>query len=265
MPKRRDGGRAHYVAPLDPTQTTLRKLLAGTSRAPAAGRTDRRPRAGPPVDRHDRWDAPIWFAGDPGVLRAPCVAIVGTRNVSKEGAARARKLARGLAAAGVTVVSGLAQGVDTEALTAALAAGGRVVAVIGTPLDRASPQPNGTLQQLIYERHLLISQFPAGSVVYPSNFPRRNRTMAAIATATAIIEASATSGTLHQAKECAHLGRWLFIARACAEDTSLTWPGSFLLHDRVEVFTSVADVLARVNEAVEERRSERGEDRSPAG
>src|SRR5207247_10097113 len=101
--------------------------------------------------------------------------------------------------AGIVVVSGLARGVDTEALSAAIAAGGRVIAVIGTPIDKAYPAENKRLQEQIYSEHLLISQFPPGRRVYQSNFPERNKLMAAISDATVIIEAGETSGTLHQA------------------------------------------------------------------
>jgi predicted Rossmann fold nucleotide-binding protein DprA/Smf involved in DNA uptake len=79
-------------------------------------------------------------------------------------------------------------------------------------------------QEQIWREHLLISPFPEGRLVFRSNFPQRNRVMAALSDATVIIEAYDTSGTLHQAAECQRLGRWLFIARAVADDPSLTWP-----------------------------------------
>jgi DNA processing protein len=72
------------------------------------------------------------------------------------------------------IVSGLAEGVDAEAMTAAIAAGGRVVGVIGTPLDKAYPGQNKRLEEEVYRDHLLISQFASGSRVFPSNFPVRN-------------------------------------------------------------------------------------------
>src|SRR5688572_23481648 len=160
----------------------------------------------------------LWCAGDRSLVQRRAVAIVGTRQVSPEGAARARRLARELSAAGVVVVSGLARGVDTEALTAAIEAGGRVIAVIGTPIDKAYPAENRRLHERIYREHLLISQFEPGKRVFQSNFPERNKLMAAISDATAIVEAGDTSGTLHQAAECVRLRRWLFIARSVAED-----------------------------------------------
>ncbi|HZI05182.1 MAG TPA: DNA-processing protein DprA, partial [Archangium sp.] len=186
--------------------------------------------------------------GDLQLVRRPCVAVVGTRNVSPEGAARARRLARELVAAGVVVVSGLAKGVDTEALTAAIEAGGKVVAVIGTPLEQAYPAENKRLQETIYREHLLVSQFPAGSRTFQANFPLRNRTMATISDATVIIEAGETSGTLHQAVACNRLGRWLFITRAVAEDTRLTWPATFLSQKNARVLTATEDVVSILKE-----------------
>lgn len=200
----------------------------------------------PNDDESEGAEAGIFAAGDLDLLQRPCVAIVGTRNVSPEGAKRARRLARELAEQGVVVVSGLAKGVDTEALTAALDAGGRVVAVIGTALDRAYPAENKRLQERIYSEHLLLSQFRPGDAVHPRNFPQRNKLMAAVADATVIIEASDTSGTLHQASECLRLGRWLFVANSITEDRRLTWPARFVGKEHVEVLSASAQVIERI-------------------
>jgi DNA processing protein len=191
-------------------------------------------------------DSALWCVGDTSLLRQKCVAIVGTRQVSREGAARSRRLARELAAAGVVVVSGLAKGVDTEALSAAIEAGGRVIAVIGTPIDRAYPAENKQLQERIYREHLLISQFAPGERVFPANFPERNKLMAALSDATAITEAGDTSGTLHQAAECGRLGRWLFICRSVVDDASLQWPKRFLGQPKVHSFGSTEDILKAI-------------------
>lgn len=185
----------------------------------------------------------VWMAGRQEVLRAPCVAIVGTRRPSARGAARARRLARELVAEGVTVVSGLAAGIDTEAMTAAMAAGGRVVGVIGTPLDQASPAENARLQEAVHREHLLLSQFPSGARVQPGNFPARNKVMAAVADATVVVEAAEASGTRHQADECLRLNRWLFFMQSMLEDPSVRWPAEFLSATRCEVLTSTMDVL----------------------
>lgn len=186
----------------------------------------------------------LYCAGDLSLLDQPSVAIVGTRNVSADGAARARRLARELAARDVVVVSGLAHGVDTEALGAALEARGRVIAVIGTGLDIAYPARNKRMQEQIWREHLLVSQFAAGTRVYKSNFPARNKTMAHIARATVIVEAGSTSGTIHQASACVKQGRPLFFMRSFVDNPDVTWPASFLSEPTVSVLDTVDDVLA---------------------
>lgn len=185
----------------------------------------------------------LWCVGDISLLHRKCVAIVGTREVSPDGAARSRRMARELVEAGVVVVSGLARGVDTEALIAAIEKGGRVAAVIGTPIDRAYPAENKRLQEQIYRDHLLISQFAPGERVFPTNFPERNKLMAALCDGTAIVEAGDTSGTLHQAAECVRLGRWLFICKNVVDNPSLEWPKRFRDYPKCKTMSSTADIL----------------------
>jgi DNA protecting protein DprA len=240
IPKRphasRRGGR--YAAPLDVERRGLRDLIALSGRGALmdAQLTFL-------SDRRDDPDIDVFLAGDASLLRSPCVSIVGTREVSDEGWSRARRLSRELATKGVVVVSGLAKGVDTAALSGAIEAGGRVIAVIGTPIDKAYPIENAELQQDIYRSHLLVSPFPVGEQVFPSNFPKRNRVMAALSDASVIVEASDTSGTLHQAAECQRLGRWLFIMQSVAEDHKLKWPAKFIGKPKVAVLASTSDIL----------------------
>lgn len=193
----------------------------------------------------------LWCTGDPGLLQQRCVAIIGTRDMSAEGAARARRLARELSTAKVVVVSGLAKGIDTEALSAAITAGGRVVAVIGTPLDRVYPKENSELQETVYRQHLLVSPFAPSSRVFKSNFPDRNRLMALLTDASVIVEAGETSGTLHQAAECVRLGRWLFIAKNVMDDPTLKWPATFRGYSNVRTLTETGDLLTVLSPRVE--------------
>jgi len=190
----------------------------------------------------------LYYAGDLELVKKKCVAVVGSRKVSAEGGRRARRLARELVAAGVVVVSGLAEGIDANAHEAAIEAKGHTVAVIGTPLEKVYPAKHARLQEHIYTEHLLLSEFPAGAQVYPSNFPQRNKVMAAISDATVIIEASDTSGSLHQARECLpdRLNRWLFIGRSVVENPALTWPQRFLGTPKTRVLDSVDDILKAV-------------------
>jgi hypothetical protein len=142
--------RTRYVPPADTAivATTAAALLRGARPIKAASQQLKLTELA--------LERPLWAVGDRELLQQPCAAVIGIREVSPEGAARARRLARELTQAGIVVLSGLARGVDTEALSAAIQAGGRVVGVIGTPLDKASPVQNSELQQEIYRNHLLI-------------------------------------------------------------------------------------------------------------
>jgi DNA processing protein len=191
-------------------------------------------------------DQLVYYAGNPDLLRAPAVSIVGTRDVSSDGWRRASRLAKELVASRVTIVSGLAKGVDTAALSTAIAEGGNTIAVIGTPLDKASPVANAALQEEIYQKHLLISPFAEGLPIFKSNFPERNRVMAAISDATVIVEASDTSGTLHQASQCTKLGRWLFILKSVAENPNVSWPTRFLGNPKTAIIGSTDDILSKI-------------------
>ena len=188
----------------------------------------------------------LYVVGNIELAYKPAISVIGTRKVSDLGRLRANRFARELAEAGVTVVSGLADGVDTQALQAAIKAGGDVIAVIGTPIDKSYPAKNAGLQEQIYRDHLLVSQFPIGTRTYPSSFPERNRTMAAISDGSVIIEASESSGTLHQAAECVRLGRWLGISKSVVEDPKLKWPEKFLGYEKCVVLSDTKQFLQKV-------------------
>lgn len=196
-------------------------------------------------------DAPVelfYYRGDLGVLESRCVSVVGSREASPEGCARARKLSRELVKAGFTIISGLAKGIDTAALSAAIAADGRVVGVIGTPIDASYPKENTELQEEIARKHLLISQVPffryhhehfARKKLY---FPLRNETMSALSEATIIVEAGETSGTLTQARAALNQGRKLLILNSCFENRKITWPARFAEKGAVRV-SDMSDIL----------------------
>lgn len=195
-----------------------------------------------PVERHN---APpvLYVAGDVAVLRAgPRVSIVGSRAASPAALQRATRLARELAKHGIVIVSGLAKGIDTAAHLGAIESGGRTIAVLGTPLDQVYPKENRGLQDRLMREHLVISQYAPGTATRPSNFPRRNRTMALLSQATVIVEAGESSGSLSQGWEALRLGRALFIMRSVAEDASLKWPRDMLGYG-AQILTSTEDVL----------------------
>jgi DNA processing protein len=175
----------------------------------------------------------LYFSGDLDYIETPSVAIVGSRKPSEEGLKRTRQLVRHLVNDGYTIVSGLAEGIDTEAHTSAINMKGKTIAVIGTPLNEFYPKQNKPLQEYIAKEHLLISQVPFiryKQQTYIGNklfFPERNKTMSAITKATIIVEAGETSGTLIQAVAAIEQGRKLFILQSCFENDKITWPKRF--------------------------------------
>jgi DNA processing protein len=142
------------------------------------------------------------------------VAVVGTRNPTPEGVSHARAIAGGLAERGVSVVSGLAAGIDTAAHGSALAVGGRTVAVIGTGLRRSYPTQNARLQHEIAERGLILSQFWPDSPPSKASFPMRNAVMSGYSLATVVVEAAYRSGARMQARLALEHGRRVFLMRS---------------------------------------------------
>lgn len=184
-----------------------------------------------PLNEVERRNAPktLFLAGDPELLRSEKrLSVVGSRKISAEGVKRTRDLVERLVKQGVTVVSGLAEGVDTVAHQTAVANGGQTIAVIGTPLDQYYPKQNRALQQHMMREQLVVSQFAPGYPVKKTNFPMRNRTMALLSDATIIVEASEKSGTRHQGWEALRLGRPLFLLRNVAEDPELSWASEMM-------------------------------------
>lgn len=138
---------------------------------------------------------------------ALAVAVVGSRRATPYGIEIAELLAADLAARGVTIVSGLARGIDAAAHRGALRVGGRTIAVLGAGLDVIYPPEHRGLAGEIAERGALVSQFAAGTPPLPQNFPIRNRVIAALSRAVVVVEAAERSGSLITARLAAELGR----------------------------------------------------------
>lgn len=180
----------------------------------------------------------LYYAGDVALLKsAPQVAIVGSRKASAGALETARYLARDFARLGAVVMSGLAEGIDTAAHTATIDAGGKTIAVLGTPLTECYPVHNRALQQRIMREHLAVSQFPPRTPTQRKNFPMRNRTMALLSDATIIVEAADGGGSLHQGWEALRLGRPLFMLQAMLDEPALAWPRE-MMHYGAQVLTS---------------------------
>ena len=180
------------------------------------------------------------------------VAVVGTRKPSAEGLKRAQNAARELAIADITVISGLAAGIDAAAHTAALEAGGRTVAVMGTGVDRIFPPENAALATRIVESGgALISQFFPDQPPAQWSFPMRNVTMSGLSLATLIIEAGETSGARQQARHALQHGRTVFVAAPVAH--SHEWASRMVSEGvggaHAIVIESVEEVIDRITGA----------------
>ncbi|XWX04846.1 DNA-processing protein DprA [Aggregatilineales bacterium SYSU G02658] len=172
------------------------------------------------------------------------ITVVGTRSASSYGREATFRLARELAIHGVTVVSGLAYGVDSAAHHGALAGSGRTIAVFGCGIDRVYPTGNAALAEEILDKRAgaWITEFPIGTPPSGSNFPRRNRTMAGLARAVLVTEAPEGSGALLTADAALEQGRDVFALPSNILNRSGAGT-NHLIQDGARLITSVEDIL----------------------
>lgn len=178
----------------------------------------------------------------PAVLAAPAVAIVGARRATPYGIGVAEALAAGLAEAGFTVVSGLARGVDAAAHRAALVAGGRTVAVLGSALDCLYPPEHRDLARRCAASGAVVTEFPPGTRPLPHHFPRRNRIIAGLSLATVVVEAAERSGSLSTARHAADSNREVFAVPGPI-GAPLSAGCNALLRSGAALVTGVGDIL----------------------
>jgi DNA processing protein len=149
----------------------------------------------------------LYVHGRLELLRAPALAIVGSRNASAQGESNAWQFAKALSEAGLTIVSGLALGIDAAAHRGGLAGPGSTVAVLGTGIDVVYPTRNAELAAEIAEKGVLVSEFALGTPAIGHNFPRRNRLISGLARGCLVVEAALPSGSLITARLAADQGR----------------------------------------------------------
>ncbi len=152
----------------------------------------------------------LYASGRVELLARPALAVVGARNATPAGLRNATQFARALAQTGLTVVSGLALGIDSAAHRGALEGDGSTIAVTGTGIDRVYPAANQALAHEIAGRGLIVSEFPLGTPVRPANFPRRNRIISGLARGVLVVEAALASGSLITARLAGEQGREVF-------------------------------------------------------
>lgn len=152
----------------------------------------------------------LYVRGDARMLGRPGLAIVGSRNATPQGIANAESFARSFSAAGLTIVSGLALGIDAAAHRGGLAEAGSTIAVLGTGIDLIYPPRNAELGAQIAARGALVSEFPLGTPPVTHNFPLRNRIISGLARGVLVVEAAMQSGSLITARAAAEQGRDVF-------------------------------------------------------
>lgn len=173
------------------------------------------------------------------------MSVVGSRNASERGLSIARSIAAGLVDRGIAVVSGLARGIDTAAHTAALEAGGRAVAVIGTGINKYYPAENRPLQERIAAEGLVLSQFWPDAPPSKSTFPMRNTIMSGYGRATIVVEAGEKSGARIQANRAVAHGRPVVLTDLVV--TVNRWAQNLVDKPGVHVAESTADVMRIVD------------------
>jgi DNA processing protein len=152
----------------------------------------------------------LYAKGNTATLNRPMLAVVGSRNATAQGVRDAEAFAHALGDAGLTIVSGLALGIDAAAHRGALVTAAGTVAVIGTGADRLYPARNEALARTIADKGAVLSEFPLGTPALGSNFPRRNRIIAGLALGCLVVEAAPRSGSLITARLAAETGREVF-------------------------------------------------------
>ena len=205
------------------------------------------------------YDPPIvlYVKGEVESLKNKSVAIVGTRRASHYGLELARKLAFDLASLGITVVSGLAAGVDTAAHQGALEAKGKTIAVFGCGLDTIFPAANRGLAQEITQNGALVSEYSFGSPTSKTNFPRRNRIISGLSLGTIVIEGDYKSGAMITAKCALDQGREVFAVPGDVRSELSNGP-HWLIKQGGKLVENVGDVLEEFGMVMPEKMTNEG-------
>ncbi|MDE0938369.1 MAG: DNA-processing protein DprA [Pirellulales bacterium] len=206
----------------------------------------------------------LFLQGDLRAADSLAIAVVGSRNATRYGVTQAARIATGLARAGVTVVAGLARGIDAAAHRAALAAGGRTLAVMGGGLLKTYPPEHAELARQVSEQGCLISEMPPQYVATRHAFPRRNRIISGLTLGTLIVEAAERSGALITARQAMEQNRDVFAVPGPVDNRNSKGCHA-LLRDGAILVESVEDILDALGPLVETNQQEDGREiRHPA-
>jgi DNA processing protein len=190
--------------------------------------------------------AVLYCRGRTDLLNRPALALVGSRNATAQGNSSAEQFARSFSSAGLTIVSGLAQGIDAAAHRGGLAGEGSTIAVLGTGVDITYPQANAALSAEIAANGLLLSEFPLGTKALAHNFPRRNRLISGLAQGCLVIEAALASGSLITARAAAEQGREVFAVPGSIH-SPLSKGCHALIKSGAKLVESAEDVMSEIS------------------
>lgn len=197
-------------------------------------------------------DPPIllYVRGDLSLLKAPQLAVVGSRHASRQGLQIAEDFSRHLSSVGLCITSGLAHGIDAAAHRGALQGQGKTLAVVGTGLDRIYPAANQTLAREIASQGAIVSEYPLGTKPLAHNFPQRNRIISGMATGCLVVEAALKSGSLITARQAMEQGREVF-AIPGSINNSLAKGCHQLIKQGAKLVESAQDILEELAPLVE--------------
>ncbi|HWP84761.1 MAG TPA: DNA-processing protein DprA [Terriglobia bacterium] len=248
-------GMASHVVRSLATGTVFEAALkeAEQARQQGAALLTIRDEAYPPLLR-EIFDPPLtlYYRGNPALLREPAVAIVGSRRPTAYGRGVAQRLAQDLAARGLTVISGLARGIDSAAHEGALAAKGKTIAVLGSGIDVAYPTENKKLYETIAAQGLLLSEFPLGTFPAPQNFPIRNRIISGLSLGVVVVEAAQYSGSLITARLALEQNREVFAVPGSITNKN-SWGPHILIKQGARLVQDWQDVLEEMPPEVRQR------------
>jgi len=193
------------------------------------------------------YDPPLllYARGRLELLASPMVAVVGTRHPTPYGVSVAERLSGDLARAGLTIVSGMARGVDTAAHRGTLAAGGNTIAVLGCGVDVVYPSENRKLAAELGARGLIISEYPMGSVAFPQNFPVRNRIIAGMSYGVLVVEGAQYSGSGITARLALDQGRDVFAVPGNIT-SKMSWGPNLLIKQGAKLVQDAEDVFVEL-------------------
>lgn len=205
------------------------------------------------------YDPPLilYARGNIGLVDSVMLAVVGTRRPSTYGKAAAERLSADLASAGLTILSGMARGIDTSAHQSALAVGGNTVAVFGCGVDTIYPAENRKLAEQIAAKGLLLSEFPMRSPAYPQNFPVRNRIVSGMSNGVLVVEGAQYSGSAITARLALEQGRDVFAVPGNIT-SRMSWGPNLLIKQGAKLVQEWNDVIEELEPEVRRRLATEG-------